>query len=107
MRPMPGHGALDAGFVGTSLFDAAGLPMSPMLADLVRLSAAAASSTAASTGRRWTRIRGAASIRACCTCSRGPSRRSRSSPAGNSPPDLRRKAATAVANSARVTARFR
>ena len=35
-RPMPDT-AIDIGFVGASLFDAAGLPMSPMMLDLVRL----------------------------------------------------------------------
>ena len=36
-HPMPDIAPLDVGFVGASLFDAAGLPMSPVMADLVRL----------------------------------------------------------------------
>ncbi|MCA0035102.1 sulfatase-like hydrolase/transferase [Mesorhizobium sp. B263B2A] len=36
-RPMPGMAPLDVGFLGASLLDAAGLPMSPVMADLVRL----------------------------------------------------------------------
>ncbi|TPN56066.1 sulfatase [Mesorhizobium sp. B1-1-9] len=36
-HPMPGMAPLDVGFLGASLLDAAGLPMSPVMADLVRL----------------------------------------------------------------------
>lgn len=36
-HPMPEMGPLDVGFLGASLLDAAGLPMSPVMTDLVRL----------------------------------------------------------------------
>ncbi|RUW62765.1 sulfatase [Mesorhizobium sp. M7A.F.Ca.US.008.03.1.1] len=36
-RPMPDLAPLDVGFLSASLLDAAGLPMSPVIADLVRL----------------------------------------------------------------------
>ena len=36
-HPMPDVAALDVGFVSASLLEAAGLPMSPLMADLVRL----------------------------------------------------------------------
>ena len=36
-RPLPALPEMDVGFVGASVLEAAGLPMSPMMRDLVRL----------------------------------------------------------------------